>query len=293
MKKNVIIILCLLTMPFFTSCARIELASHVAKKMTGSTAKSKGYYKVGSPYRIKGRKYYPAVDYRYDKTGIASWYGPNFHGKMTANGETYNQNDLTAAHKTLPMPSIVRVTNLENGRSLIVRVNDRGPYARGRIIDMSKRGAELLGFKNQGVTKIRVQVLEAESRMVAQAAKNGQDTRGMEIPMNKSSYDTKQVQRKIPGHIRDGNFYPDPVISEYAVGAPKIFIQTGSFVSRSNAMKFASSLGKYGRAQVHAITVDGAKYYRVRLPSPNVPAADALLERVIADGYNNARIIVD
>ncbi len=297
MQNRLVILLCLLSFPLLNGCARIELASHVGKKMMGSTVKSKGYYKVGSPYRIKGRKYYPAVDYGYNKKGIASWYGPNFHGKLTANGETYNQNDLTAAHKTLPLPSIVRVTNLENGKSLIVRVNDRGPYARGRIIDMSKRSAELLGFKRQGVAKVRVEILEAESRMVATAAKNGQDTRGMEIPMNKRSYETPvrlvSESRVITGHSDGGNFYPDPIISEYAVGAPKIFIQTGSFTSRSNAMRFASSLDKYGRARVHSITIDGAKYYRVRLPSPNIAAADGLLERVLADGYNNSRIIVD
>ncbi len=274
-------------------CAKIELASHFGKKLAGSHVHSKGYYKIGSPYVIKGIKYYPAVDYNYNKTGIASWYGPNFHGKKTANGEIFNQNDLTAAHKTLPLPSIVRVTNLENGRSLIVRVNDRGPYSKGRIIDMSKRSAELLGFKDKGIAKVRVQVLEEESRMVARAAKNGQDTRGMEVPMNRPSYKVKQVQRKIPGHVRDGNFYPDPIISEYAVGRPKIFIQLGSFVSRENAMKFASSLDKYGRAQLYPVTIDSVKYYRVRLPVSSVPAADALLERFAADGYNNAQIIVD
>lgn len=295
----------MLALPLISACAKVELASHIGKKLvnsnSNSNANSKGYYKVGSPYRIKGRKYYPRVDYNYNETGIASWYGPNFHGKLTANGEIYNQNDLTAAHKTLPLPSIVRVTNLENGRSLIVRVNDRGPYARGRIIDMSKRSAELLGFKHKGVTKMRVEILEAESRMVARAAKNKQDTRGMEVPMNRKSYKSPQIKtteivsenRAVLGHVRDGNFYPDPVVSEYAVGAPKVFIQTGSFVSRENAMKFASSLDKYGRAQVHLVTVDGAKYYRVRLPSPNIAAADSLLERVLADGYKNARIIVD
>ncbi len=292
--KNIAIVLSLLALPLFmTGCAKIELASHFGKKLTGSHAQSKGYYKIGSPYKIKGKKYYPRVDYGYNKTGIASWYGPNFHGKKTANGEVYNQNDLTAAHKTLPLPSIVRVTNLDNGRSLIVRVNDRGPYSRGRIIDMSKRSAELLGFRKKGVVKVRVQVLKNESIMVANAARNGQDTRGMEVPMNRSSYKTKQAKVTIPYHVRDGNSYPDPVISEYAVGAPKIFIQTASFVSRSNAMKFASSLGEYGRAQVHSITVDGAKYYRVRLPAPNIPAADGLLERVLAGGHENARIIVD
>ena len=178
----------------FVSGCTLELASHFGKKLTGSSVRSVGTYKVGSPYTVGGRRYYPAEDYDYDQTGIASWYGPNFHGKKTANGEIFDQNELTAAHKTLPLPSIVRVTNLENGRSLIVRVNDRGPYARGRIIDMSKRSAELLGFRRQGVAKVRVQVLESESRKVASVAKSGRDTSGMEVPMNRRSYKSPSIQ---------------------------------------------------------------------------------------------------
>ena len=103
-------------------------------------------YKVGDPYKIQGIWYYPAEDYEYEETGIASWYGAQFHGRRTANGGIYDMNALTAAHRTLPMPSYVRVTNLENGRSLILKVNDRGPFARNRIIDISRRGSQLLGF---------------------------------------------------------------------------------------------------------------------------------------------------
>ncbi len=126
-------------------------------------------YKVGKPYQIKGKWYYPEVDYSYVEDGIASWYGPGFHGKQTANGETYDMNDLTAAHRTLPMPSVVRVTNLENGRSLKLRVNDRGPFARERIIDVSRRASQLLGFHLQGTTPVRVEIVEDESRMMAAA----------------------------------------------------------------------------------------------------------------------------
>ena len=126
-------------------------------------------YKVGKPYQIKGKWYYPEVDYSYVEDGIASWYGPGFHGKQTANGETYDMNDLTAAHRTLPMPCVVRVTNLENGRSLKLRVNDRGPFARERIIDVSRRASQLLGFHLQGTTPVRVEVVEDESRMMAAA----------------------------------------------------------------------------------------------------------------------------
>lgn len=126
-------------------------------------------YKVGKPYQIKGKWYYPEVNYSYVEDGIASWYGPGFHGRQTANGETYDMNDLTAAHRTLPMPCVVRVTNLENGRSLKLRVNDRGPFARERIIDVSRRASQLLGFHLQGTTPVRVEIVEDESRMMAAA----------------------------------------------------------------------------------------------------------------------------
>jgi len=132
-----------------------------------------GYYKIGQPYEVDGVTYTPVEDYGYDETGIASWYGPGFHGLRTANGELYDMNQVTAAHKTLPMPSLVRVTNLDNGRSVVVRVNDRGPFVRNRIIDMSRRGAQLLGYEKIGTAKVRVQIMAAESRALAAAAKQG------------------------------------------------------------------------------------------------------------------------
>ena len=138
-------------------------------------------YKVGSPYEVKGVWYYPRVDYGYSETGIASWYGPGFHGKRTANGELYDQTDLTAAHRTLPMPSLVRVSNLENGRSIMVRINDRGPFKNGRIIDLSHRAAQLLGFVGGGTAKVRVDILEAESRKLAAVAQGRQAARNAPI----------------------------------------------------------------------------------------------------------------
>lgn len=126
-----------------------------------------GLYKVGKPYQIKGTWYYPQIDYGYVEEGVASWYGPGFHGKTTANGEIYDQNDMTAAHRTLPLPSVVRVTNLENGRMIKLRVNDRGPFAQGRIIDLTRRGAQLLGFYNAGTAPVRVEIDAEESRQLA------------------------------------------------------------------------------------------------------------------------------
>ena len=137
-----------------------------------------GMYKVGNPYQIAGVWYRPAEDFSYDETGIASWYGEDFHGKYTANGEVYDLNAMTAAHRTLPMPTVVQVTNLDNGRTIQLRVNDRGPFARGRIIDVSRRAAQLLGFENQGTAKVRVRILVPETiQAVALARRNGGDQR--------------------------------------------------------------------------------------------------------------------
>ena len=131
-------------------------------------------YKVGSPYQIQGTWYYPAEDFSYEESGIASWYGEDFHGKYTANGEVFNLNELTAAHRTLPMPSIVQVTNLDNGRVLQLRVNDRGPFARGRILDVSRRAAQLLGFENGGTAKVKVKILVPETiQAVSLLRRNG------------------------------------------------------------------------------------------------------------------------
>ena len=124
--------------------------------------------KVGTPYRINGVWYYPAVDYNYDETGVASWYGEQFDQKYTANGEIFGLNELTAAHHTLPMPSIVKVTNLDNGRTLQLRINDRGPFARGRIIDVSRRASQLLGFETGGTAPVRVKIMKEESIEVAE-----------------------------------------------------------------------------------------------------------------------------
>ncbi len=128
--------------------------------------------KIGKPYVIDGKTYYPSYDPTYDRIGQASWYGPGFHGKYTANGERFDQNDLTAAHPTLPMPSLVRVTNLESGKSVILRINDRGPFKNNRIIDLSKKSAQTLGVHS--LARVRVQFLKEESeRYVAALQSSG------------------------------------------------------------------------------------------------------------------------
>lgn len=135
----------------------------VKPKKPVKSGKYEGIYKIGKPYTIMGQTYYPHIDEDYEEIGMASWYGADFHNKKTSNGETYNMNDFTAAHRTLPMPSMVRITNLENGRSIKVRINDRGPFVKNRIIDVSKRVAQELKFHTQGVTKVKVEYLKDET----------------------------------------------------------------------------------------------------------------------------------
>src|SRR6476661_2831714 len=119
--------------------------------------KGGGTYRIGKPYTVAGRVYVPEEDPNYRAEGMASWYGDDFHGRLTANGEVFDMTSLTAAHPTLPIPSYARVTNVQNGKSLIVRVNDRGPYHGNRLIDVSNKAAELLEFKANGVAKVRVE----------------------------------------------------------------------------------------------------------------------------------------
>ncbi|WP_422376413.1 septal ring lytic transglycosylase RlpA family protein [Roseibium sp.] len=121
--------------------------------------KGGGRYVVGKKYKIAGKWYYPKHEPNYKKTGLASWYGPTFHGRKTANGEVFDRNALTAAHTTMPLPSYARVTNVNNGRSMIVRVNDRGPFHGNRVIDLSERVAGMLGTKESGVGKVKVEYI--------------------------------------------------------------------------------------------------------------------------------------
>src|SRR5512139_2188765 len=138
--------------------------------------KGGGVYRIGKPYMIAGREYVPQEDVNYTATGMASWYGDDFHGRYTANGEIFDMQSLTAAHPTLPLPSYVRVTNLANHKSVVVRVNDRGPYVGNRLIDVSVRTAKLLGFYGQGLTRVKVEY-------VGRAPLEGSDDRKLEATL--------------------------------------------------------------------------------------------------------------
>jgi rare lipoprotein A len=132
--------------------------------------KGGGAYRVGKPYVVAGRNYVPEDNPDYTAEGMASWYGDDFHGRLTANGEVFDKEAVTAAHPTLPMPSYVRVTNVRNRKSLIVRVNDRGPFHSDRVIDLSHKAADLLGFRQNGVARVKVEY-------VGRASLEGSDDR--------------------------------------------------------------------------------------------------------------------
>ena len=165
-SNNVIqLVLLLILLLLLQSCTSgIEVAANLGKKYFIPNNKksnySKAVFKIGKKYKIKGKYYFPKKDLYYNKTGIASWYGPKFHGKITANGEVYDQYALTAAHRTLPLPSAVKVTNLQNNKSIILRINDRGPYVKGRILDCSYGAAKKLDFIQQGTTEVKIEVIE-------------------------------------------------------------------------------------------------------------------------------------
>ncbi|ORE92777.1 rare lipoprotein A [Aurantimonas sp. 22II-16-19i] len=152
--------------------------------------KGGGREQVGKPYKVRGKWYYPKDQPGYVKTGKASWYGPNFHGRLTANGEIYDMHGLSAAHKTFPLPSYAMVTNLKTGSKLMVRVNDRGPYAHGREIDLSAEAAGLLGFKSAGIAEVKVEY-------VGRAPLEGDDTR-----MLMASYQPGEAG-SMPGSVPD------------------------------------------------------------------------------------------
>ena len=129
---------------------------------SGSSSPAKGpnpHFKIGQPYQINGTWYHPEFVTAYEAVGIASWYGHSYHGRLTANGEVYDMHALTAAHPTLQLPSVVEVVNLDNGRSLVLRVNDRGPFVKNRLIDLSLAAARELGFERQGLAQVQVRYL--------------------------------------------------------------------------------------------------------------------------------------
>lgn len=299
-----------------------------ASKQPSSPAGTVGEYKVGKPYQIDGVWYYPKADWEYRETGIASWYGPGFHGKRTANGEVFNENDLTAAHPTLPMPVMVRVTNLENGRSIKVRVNDRGPFANNRIIDLSRRSAQLLDIERAGTAKVLVEILPEESmQLVAIAQSKTPDTLDMPQAAPVETVQTKPLTGAAPASptapgaptpLTPTPLAPTPapqvtspqvtsppaaalplpktteVVEQVAVQPTDIYIQAGSFTNPANASALAKKLASFGNAFVAQARVGTQDFYRVRVgPLASVGDADFTLNRMLAAGYAESHIVVE
>lgn len=318
--------ICVATLAILVSgCAETKLLSHATKEATRASPptpapKAAGPYKIGNPYQVAGVWYYPKEDLNYDETGIASWYGPDFHGKATANGEIYDMNDLTAAHKTLPLPTYVRVTNLENGRSIVVRVNDRGPFVNGRIIDMTRRGSQLLGFDRQGTARVRVQVIgpqtgdtQLASRIPDEhappvtAAPRGPVT--AEVLPPPPGVRQQQVPRQsvpIAPATATASVEPLPVptsavpdltqqtVRVQPVKSTSIYVQAGAFTRYDNAYRLGALLSTYGTTNVSSAIVNGSEFFRVRVgPLPSVEQADQTLAQMIAGGHPEARIVVD
>jgi len=169
--------------------------------------KGGGVYRVGEPYVIAGRTYVPEENPRYRATGLASWYGDDFHARLTANGEVFDLNGISAAHPTLPLPCYARVTNLSNGRSLIVRVNDRGPYAANRIIDVSRRAAHLLGFTVRGTAWVRVEY-------VGRAPIEGSDDRVLEATLRQGTPAPAPSDTRLAAGLPSFPQQPPPVVRE-------------------------------------------------------------------------------
>jgi peptidoglycan lytic transglycosylase len=174
--------------------------------------KGGGVYRVGKPYIVAGREYVPQENVNYSAIGLASWYGDDFHGRYTANGEIFDMNSISAAHPTLPLPSYVRVTNLTNHRSIVVRVNDRGPYAGDRLIDLSVRTAKLLGFYGDGLTKVKVEYVGrapltgSDDRKLVATLRENERGKPVKVASNKAYaslfFDGHPMAKKLPNRVQ-------------------------------------------------------------------------------------------
>ena len=280
----------ILTILFLTSCSETTFLINSAKKI--SKWDEDPMYKVGNPYKINGKWYYPAIDYNYNEVGIASWYGPGFHGKKTANGEVFDQNKISAAHKTLPMPSIVKVTNLDNGKVLEnIRVNDRGPFAGNRIIDLSKKAAQELGFVNSGVAKVRVEIMENESRIYASKNSKKNSVR----KANKAK--VEKVQRKvIPSEEDQQNSYrvsKNSTEDNSILKDKPVIIQVGAFGDHRNAKSLTEKLSEF-KAYIERKFIDNKYLYRVRIgPLSNLDLAKSVKSKLFELGHTSSHLVVN
>lgn len=305
---------------FLTCAALLALA---ACSSSGPSAPPSAV-KVGKPYTVGGKTYYPQPDLEYDEVGIASWYGPGFHGKYTANGERFNKKDLTAAHPTLPMPSMVRVTDMMTGRSIIARVNDRGPFSSDRIIDLSEAAASELGIKGRGLAQVRVQFLPKETaEYLASISQPGKPIEypGLNVASNASA--TQPVDEGAAWESQQASAAPAPSVDSIDLPAPTnqrapmqnltakfnpirnaeaaettapaaggYYIQAGAFSIEENALKLMNKLSGIGKVSVARQENGERTWFRVRLgPLATHEEAEDALRQVATSGVPDAKII--
>lgn len=242
-----------------------------------------GHHKTGSPYTVNGITYYPlATAYGYDRTGIASWYGPNFNGGLTANGERYDMHAMSAAHPTLPLPTLVRVTNLDNGRQVVVRVNDRGPFVKHRLIDLSYAAARALGFSRRGTAHVRVQALAGlkDGPLLAQNQPKPAVT-----PVRPSVAPVQPAPVPAPAAT--------DVITTHPSGA--MYVQLGAFSSISNANRLSRSLaGDFHQIGVYR-TGNGAVYlYKVWIgPFQDIRTIERTVMALQSHGIRDTIVVIE
>ena len=251
-----------------------------APKAGAVTTRTLPMVKIGKPYQVYGVTYYPADDSNYDQRGIASWYGPGFHALDTANGERYDQNDLTAAHKTLPMPSWVEVENLDNGRKLTVRINDRGPFVAGRIIDLSRKSAQLLGVDRAGTARVRVRRVYPAGRPSASAIVA---VGGPALPHATTPAD---IVPPIVRSVAIAGAMPIAAIAPAGVG---FFVQVAALSDPGRVAWLTGYLSAFGSVVTEK---SPAGLTRLRLgPYPNAAAGNAALAQLQAAGYTDATLV--
>lgn len=249
--------------------------------------KGGGVYKVGTPYKVGDQWFTPKDDPNYRNVGVASWYGLDFHGRRTANGEIYDMDALSAAHPTLPLPTYAKVHNLENGREVVVRVNDRGPFARDREIDVSKRAADLLGFTRKGTAKVEVTYL-------GRAPLSGDDGWATNVQLAQAPAAAPPAPVRIASAgdtFPVASIAPSPASYAPAPAAPgQIYIQAGSFRDANNANRLRYTLSSVGPVDVTPVDVAGITYFRVRVgPFADGEDISAALSQTWAAGATGAR----
>ncbi len=272
------------------ACSTTKLPD--APKTIGAPDKANPHYKIGAPYEIDGRTYTPKADPQHDEIGVASWYGDAFHGKLTANGEIFDKRRISAAHRTLPMPTIVEVQNLENGRVIRVRVNDRGPFARDRVIDLSHAAADALGFTAQGTAKVRVRYL-ADARLTDLAP----------LPRDAERVFASAVRREAVAAAPAAAGDPLAALIASAAGAPSapaaapvstedLWVEVAAVDDVSEISNMRLYVPGEGPIELHAAAREGRTVQSLRLgPYISEALANASLARAKGAGFGAARII--